>query len=822
MKKALLFILFGATLVLPAGAADVIKLAAVHVNYKEGIEKVAANYMKLHPGVRVETAFVASDYDTYIRTQFSGGRQMAPDLYNGNFTASYGAQGRWVPLDGVLRQVNPYTGKPWIDTLDENLINRYKLFGHFFYIPLDFIEIGVFYNKDVFDRYGLKPPTTWAEMIAVCRRLKAEGITPFSVPSDLNSMWVQHIGWLARLMSDAYFRDLTPLLASRPGDWDYDPARNAGWRQNFADPYDDMMLIVSSERKLMAIRDGIIRFDGRRMRAIYGRLKEFSRYWQPGFLGTKQDASHRLFLNQEAAMEITTSSAVTALMKEMRELKPHYRFDWGVFAIPNITGDPLCKGTTRGVGGAGAMFTVTKKDLPDHEKRVIDFLQYLTTPASMQLIIDETLRRQRPLTGPPVIKGVKLPPDLEARFAPFLGLGYEKVPLVGMDNDQESNFQWAAALQDYLGNRIDLDTFLRRYAALMKEALPRSLAASYSDMDPTTNDVERVRGRIKLWAQPVLSGTVVVAGLMLLFMAFLAVGYARTPRGLPRRYTRTAYLLLAPTFMLVILFLYYPALSGLMSAFTRWEEGEPQVFNGLENFRRMAHDPYVRDGAVNQVLILLCNLLKATVVPFAVAELIVALKNRRFQYFFRTAYLIPMIVPGMVTLLIWGLVYDPQMGILNHLLSAVGLGNLRRAWLGEFGLALPSIIFIGFPWIGAFGLLIYLAGLMNIPQSIIDSARMDCRGAWQRIRHIDIPIVRGQTRLLVILTLIGSLQDFQTILILTDGGPSTGTMVPSLRMYHCAFRFSHFGYGAAIGFALFLVILALTILNYRYLKTVEQ
>ena len=125
---------------------------------------------------------------------------------------------------------------------------------------------------------------------------------------------------------------------------------------------------------------------------------------------------------------------------------------------------------------------------------------------------------------------------------------------------------------------------------------------------------------------------------------------------------------------------------------------------------------------------------------------------------------------------------------------------------------------MGFPWIGAFGLLIYLAGLLGIAPDIYDAYRVESTSTLRRIWHLDIPLVAGRTRLLVILTFIGSVQDFQNVLIMTRGGPGLATYVPALRMYNEAFVYGHFGYGAAIGLLLFVLVLAITVVNMKVFK----
>jgi len=158
------------------------------------------------------------------------------------------------------------------------------------------------------------------------------------------------------------------------------------------------------------------------------------------------------------------------------------------------------------------------------------------------------------------------------------------------------------------------------------------------------------------------------------------------------------------------------------------------------------------------------------------------------------------------------------MGLLNQSLQSLGLAGLTANWLGDPGLALGAIIGMGFPWIGAFGLLIYLAGLMGLSADIYDAYTVESTSTLRRIWHLDIPLVMGQTRLLIILTFIGSVQDFQTVLIMTRGGPGMATYVPALRMYNEAFVYGHFGYGAAIGLLLFVLVLAMTVVNLMIFK----
>jgi ABC-type sugar transport system permease subunit len=281
-------------------------------------------------------------------------------------------------------------------------------------------------------------------------------------------------------------------------------------------------------------------------------------------------------------------------------------------------------------------------------------------------------------------------------------------------------------------------------------------------------------------------------------------------------------LMLAPTLVLLALFNYYPALRGLSRAFTRWETGEQPQWIGLGNFVAMWHDEFLRLSLRNLLILLVANVLKTLTMPLLVAELLMSLRSPRWQYILRTAFILPMVVPGMVTMLLWSFIYDGSVGLLNQILETLGMDTLTRSWLGDSGTALWAIIGIGFPWTGGLALLIYLAGLNAISGDVWDSCQVDGVTGLRRVWYLDLPLLLPQVRLLVILTLIGVLQDFGSILVLTGGGPGLATHVPALHMYFQAFRFGHMGYAAAIGLTLFVAIFTLSLLNLLWGRRLEK
>jgi ABC-type sugar transport system permease subunit/outer membrane protein assembly factor BamB len=280
-----------------------------------------------------------------------------------------------------------------------------------------------------------------------------------------------------------------------------------------------------------------------------------------------------------------------------------------------------------------------------------------------------------------------------------------------------------------------------------------------------------------------------------------------------------SYLMLLPSFFLIFVFMYYPAFSGLFHSFYDWNPGARSTFVGFENYQRMVKDPYVVTGVGNLILLIATGVFKTIVPPLLVAELIYFLSNKKAQYWFRTGFVTSMIIPSVAGLLIWQNLYDPNMGLINKTLELIGLGEYTHAWLGDPNTAIWAIIFIGFPFVSILSLLIFYAGLIAIPTELIESAKIDGASTGRIIRSIHLPLLAGQMKLLIILAFIGTIQDFGNILIVTGGGPMDSTYVPALQMYYAATIFNDLGYASALGVSMFLIILVLTIINMKFIRS---
>jgi raffinose/stachyose/melibiose transport system permease protein len=279
----------------------------------------------------------------------------------------------------------------------------------------------------------------------------------------------------------------------------------------------------------------------------------------------------------------------------------------------------------------------------------------------------------------------------------------------------------------------------------------------------------------------------------------------------------------APSLLLLTTFVYVPVAWAFVSALFAFEIGAPAEFVGAANFvEYVGHDPTAMPSVGNMLALTALAVIMRLTFPLVVARLIYALPQERWRYVYRVVFLVPVVVPGVAVQLIWaGMIYS-DFGLLNELLRGIGLGDWARGWLADPDTALAAVALVGFPFVGGFEVLIYYAGFSNIPESVAEAAELDGCTGLQRFVRIDVPMVLSQLKLILILTIIGGVQGFENVFILTRGGPGFETTVPGLWMYYNAFSFQRMGYACAIGVLLFVVIFGLTLLNMKYFRSSEE
>lgn len=318
---------------------------------------------------------------------------------------------------------------------------------------------------------------------------------------------------------------------------------------------------------------------------------------------------------------------------------------------------------------------------------------------------------------------------------------------------------------------------------------------------------------------------VTVLGIFLLLMAIPGTRKKICKLGKSIWKHKIAYILLLPTFLLVWFFNYRGILTAFVRAFTNWSTTNNTVakmeFVGLDNFRRMFSEGYFLIGMKNLVLLIVTGVLKVLTMPLIAAWLVYAVNGNKRKYIYRFLFVLPVVVPVVVMAMTWQKIYDPNIGLLNEVLGVLGMTGLQQVWLGNAKTAIWAIIFMGFPFISAMAFLVYYGGFINIGKEIEESARVDGVNRHQIFWKIQLPMIKPQLSIMITLTLISVMQDFNNIYIMTGGGPGTSTYVPALELYLNVAQFGRYGYACALGVVLFAFTMAITLINMRLTREKE-
>jgi multiple sugar transport system permease protein len=273
----------------------------------------------------------------------------------------------------------------------------------------------------------------------------------------------------------------------------------------------------------------------------------------------------------------------------------------------------------------------------------------------------------------------------------------------------------------------------------------------------------------------------------------------------------------APALLAIAVFFLGPALAALALSLTNFDiyaVGDLGTlgFVGVDNYATLLRDPLFWVAMRNTLFFVGVGGPLSVAVSLGVALLVDA-RGVRGRAFFRTVFFLPVVTTLVAVAVVWRFLYHPRLGLLDPLLVAAGLSPID--WLGDPRWAMPALVGMAVWKNFGFNLVIFVAGLQAIPERLYEAARLDGAGAWQRFRHVTLPML-GPTFLFVTLTTaIGYLQLFAEPYVMTQGGPSNATLSVVLLMYREGFRWWNLGYAAALAFVLFAVILAASALQLR-------
>lgn len=280
-----------------------------------------------------------------------------------------------------------------------------------------------------------------------------------------------------------------------------------------------------------------------------------------------------------------------------------------------------------------------------------------------------------------------------------------------------------------------------------------------------------------------------------------------TARSVARWGARSGWLFVLPALAAYGVFVIYPLLLGVQYSFYRWNGVGASEFVGLTNYLRVFTDPDLL-GSIGNAFVLIAYF---TVIPISaglvLATLIRSIKPGPFSSTAQAILFLPQIIPLAAAGIAWSWMYA-QTGAVNQILSAIGLGGLTRAWLGDFQTALPAVGLIGSWVLTGLCAVLFLTGIGKIDASLYEAVRLDGAGWLREFFTVTIPGLRQEIAVLAILTVIAALSSFDIIYTTTLGGPGRSTLVPGISIFRIGFTQSNVGLASAFGIVLMLLVLA--------------
>jgi raffinose/stachyose/melibiose transport system permease protein len=282
-----------------------------------------------------------------------------------------------------------------------------------------------------------------------------------------------------------------------------------------------------------------------------------------------------------------------------------------------------------------------------------------------------------------------------------------------------------------------------------------------------------------------------------------------------RRPWGTVALFLSPALFLFGLLVLTPIVVAAYASFFNWNGfGAPSAFVGVENFRRLLADQIFIGDLRRTLLLIVLSLCIQIPISLALAMLLnQPLRGRRV---YRMLFFTPYVLSEVVTAVLFTMIFSPNQGLANHLTRLIGLGDLGATWLADTSTVMYSLFFvISWKYFG-FHTILFLAGRQGIPQELHDAAAMDGAGPWQAFRHITLPLLGPTIRISVFLSVLGTIQLFDMVWVLTGGGPIRSSETLAVTMFQEGFKRYHVGYASAISMVIFLISVTFGLLYQRF------
>lgn len=460
---------------------------------QEAWKAVADAYMAMHPKVEVVIDLKPKEgYAEWITNMF-GTANPSADLVSINMAAD-AKTGKSINFMEYANDDSPYSDGIWKEQLDFEMQPKYMSQNVWDMLCLQSTQVMWFYNRDIFKKVGVKPPTTWNELIEVSEKLMNAGYQPIACPGDLNSFWAMQMGWLAQVYVDQTTRSLLDVIRAKDGDYLYDPDVDGKFKLDLSDPFNDDAWKVNQNpvRAAKALKDGVYKPDSEGMKTVWSNFQKVFPKYAGGnaFFGTTDALP--LFYQGKAAMYIDGGWRIPQFKRDMDKIASGeeitsgddkiegvQKFELDTFNMPSMEG-PGIEAPARTIEVATGFLGAVKKEKA-HDDLVVDFLMYYSSKDGFSKYMTAGLENGWVPNGPPLVKNVELPEEYASMFAnvKFIGnvqKGYGQMIARGATGDiQESLREWYEYSQAFLTNKITVDDWAAKHKANVLKYWPETL-----------------------------------------------------------------------------------------------------------------------------------------------------------------------------------------------------------------------------------------------------------------------------------------------------------------------------------------------------------
>ncbi|MCL6520706.1 MAG: extracellular solute-binding protein [Armatimonadetes bacterium] len=754
----------------------------------KGIEAAVAEFERRHPNIDVKVLSMGAGGMNPQKLMTAIVGKVPPDvIHQDRFTiGDWASRDTFMPLDGLIKrdlcrwersknkkgQIPPIRPEEFYKACWAEAVYKGKVYA----IPFNTDDRALYYNRKLFREVGLdpdRPPKTWDELLVYAKKLtkyrKDGGFERIGFIPNFGNSWLYLYSW-----------------------------QNGG---EFMSP-DGRKCTMNNPRSVAALEY---------MVSVYDALKgvDAINSFSSGFKANELDP----FLTGLVAMKIDGNWFTNNIARYAPDL------DFAVAPAPvpraRYEGKPPFTGQPKFITWSGG-FSLAIPRGAKHVEESWEFIKWMVSEEA-QVIANEAQRKYNMSKGRPYVPWMtansKVNEVIFTKFAPKQKK-FRKATRVFLDLMAVSRYRPVTFVGQRLWDEhVRAFDYATHHKMSAQEAMDEGTKVVQKELDKVFN---RSKYGLLNWAYPL---SVVGIGVIILFVICFRKLRQYGPMGrLAKAETVAGYLFASPWIVGFLVFTIGPIIASIIFSFCDYDVLHPARWVGLLNYRELLIDDwskYTSKALYNAGFLALFGLPLTLITGLAIAMLLNTKVGGMTWY--RTIYYLPSIVPVVANAILWIWVLNPEYGLINAAWRAT-LGQWfalpAPLWLTHEKTAKPALILMGL-WGAGGGMILWLAGLQGVPQHLYEAAEIDGANWWSKFWNVTFPMITPYLFFNLIMGTIGVLQTFETVYIMTGGGPVDSTLVPVLYLFNCAFTYFKMGYASALAWILFIIVLILTLVQLK-------